>query len=522
MAEIEITDLTAATVLADADLIPVVDVSDTSQAPSGTNKGATVELMRTAMRSGTMLYVASSEAPADVKDRCDYVCDGTADQTEINTALAASTGGVMLSGGTFNVTAPITVQEPGQLLCGTGRYQDRTADGIGIGLGTRIKVATGFSGAAAVLVQSTSATVCLDRVTLRDMTVDGNSIAGPVDGVRFRAYQASISNLEVQDCTGEGLHIKGYTSGVDGVDWATYDTRIYDVHCLNNDGAGIRLSNNAADLHIAMVVCHGNVYGIRVASSSPQFTQFHCYENSFYGVWLEGGAAARVKMVNGKIEHSGRHGLYCDGSSGSGQTDTQIIGVGFNCNGKTTDNTYNHIQIEGNGAFWNSIIGFCAFGNSDSVANTPKEAIAVASQAQYCTFVGNVFGSNNGGAHTTFFVPGAVSSTCKFIGNVGIPDISFQEPAFATSFTPDCALGETVDVATQTGNVTINAPINAFDGAHLHIWLTQDATGGRTVTFNAVFHGVTAAVTTANVHNIWHFVYNGSIWIQMSANVGVA
>jgi hypothetical protein len=73
--------------------------------------------------SPVLILVASSTAPAAVKNVAEYVCDGTADQTEINLALAAvaSTGGlVQLTPGTFNLSATITPTVGNIILRGSG------------------------------------------------------------------------------------------------------------------------------------------------------------------------------------------------------------------------------------------------------------------------------------------------------------------------------------------------------------------------------------------------------------------
>src|SRR5690349_2402619 len=56
--------------------------------------------------------VAASDSSANAQARADYVCDGTADEVEINAALAALPNGmgrVMLSEGTFVISAPIVM-----------------------------------------------------------------------------------------------------------------------------------------------------------------------------------------------------------------------------------------------------------------------------------------------------------------------------------------------------------------------------------------------------------------------------
>ena len=61
-----------------------------------------------------MLVVASNTASALEKLQADYVCDGTADNVEIQAAIDAlpSTGGkVSLSEGTFNLAATINIAE---------------------------------------------------------------------------------------------------------------------------------------------------------------------------------------------------------------------------------------------------------------------------------------------------------------------------------------------------------------------------------------------------------------------------
>lgn len=69
------------------------------------------------------------------------------------------------------------------------------------------------------------------------------------------------------------------------------------------------------------------------------------------------------------------------------------------------------------------------------------------------------------------------------------------------SVTPNCDLSNVFYVA-LTENVTIAAPTNPRSGQVINIILKQDATGGRTVTFNAIYTfsggGEPTATATAN------------------------
>ena len=57
--------------------------------------------------------VAASDAPASVQSRAQYVCDGTADdvqiQAAIDAALAEGGGRIILSAGTFNLAAQLVL-----------------------------------------------------------------------------------------------------------------------------------------------------------------------------------------------------------------------------------------------------------------------------------------------------------------------------------------------------------------------------------------------------------------------------
>jgi hypothetical protein len=102
---------------------------------------------------------------------------------------------------------------------------------------------------------------------------------------------------------------------------------------------------------------------------------------------------------------------------------------------------------------------------------------------------------------------------------------SQQTVTFGTSLTFALIFGGDIKLSTaMTSNITINAPTGATLGARINLALTQDATGGRTVTWNAVFKFVAGAwvdaVTTTDANKITSisFVYDGTNWIQQAPN----
>ena len=89
-----------------------------------------------------------------------------------------------------------------------------------------------------------------------------------------------------------------------------------------------------------------------------------------------------------------------------------------------------------------------------------------------------------------------------------------QSPAFTASLTIDCAKGTIIKVGTLTGNVTINAPLNPEQRLTLIFMFRQDATGSRTITWDAVFR--TSANPTGGISQVASvmFSYDGTNWIQ--------
>lgn len=97
---------------------------------------------------------------------------------------------------------------------------------------------------------------------------------------------------------------------------------------------------------------------------------------------------------------------------------------------------------------------------------------------------------------------------------------SIKTVAYAATVTPD-PYAYTIAAITLTGNITIANPTYAHPGQELTLVLTQDATGGRTVTFGTAFKTNWTPVTTASKVNTIAFVYNGANWIQTAATTGL-
>ena len=84
---------------------------------------------------------------------------------------------------------------------------------------------------------------------------------------------------------------------------------------------------------------------------------------------------------------------------------------------------------------------------------------------------------------------------------------------YAATITPDYTLGGIK--VTLTGNITIADPIENINGAEAEVVLTQDGTGGRTVTWGAAYAGASAVNTGAGKVNRWTFRCMGTKWVQV-------
>ena len=78
---------------------------------------------------------------------------------------------------------------------------------------------------------------------------------------------------------------------------------------------------------------------------------------------------------------------------------------------------------------------------------------------------------------------------------------------------------------TLAGNRTMAAPTNSTTGQFISILVIQDGTGGRTISWNAVFEFTTdtapTLTTTASKGDIFVFRYNGGKWLEVGKNLNL-
>lgn len=364
---------------------------------------------------GAFFLVAASNAHATIKARADYVCDGVADQTEINAALAL--GPTMLSGGIFTISAPIAMLVDGSVLRGVGGLGD---DDPGT---SEIRLAAAFAGIAAVSAETSTATV-VARCVISGLRIKGSgSVTANVDGISFRCYQGVIHDCAAVSMTGNGFRILGTASPA----WSPYDTRVYSLHAYLNTGHGLHLGT---DCHAMGSVFHDNGGGgIYMSGASAQITQVHCYGN-LVGIHFYNGGGVRTKISNCKIEHSGQHGIWLQSDGTANASSVQISNNGFNCNGKNTNNTYSDIAATGVQQANNLQVVGNMFGNSDGVANQPQYNLNMGSICPTAIVANNRFSN---------FVTAAILMSGTTVDSIRISG-NYNQDDFYGSLNPTAAM----------------------------------------------------------------------------------
>lgn len=181
-------------------------------------------------------------------ERADYHCDGTADDVEINAALAAINaagigGMVELLEGTYTLADPITFPGNNLILMGQG-MENTFLDGDGLATGEHAIVISAVSGCAIA--------------RLRIQTQDGGGKVCHCIFIEDGANDTHIDLVHIVDSDSDGIHIEGTTMT---------DVRIHACHIAGADDNGISVNmdgGNACNrLHIdGLIVLSAGLMGI--------------------------------------------------------------------------------------------------------------------------------------------------------------------------------------------------------------------------------------------------------------------
>jgi parallel beta-helix repeat protein len=218
-------------------------------------------------------FVVGTSTAGWTSSDCDYLCDGTEDQVEINnaiTALPATGGEVVILDGTYNITAKIDITKDNVSIRGNGNA-------------TILKRMFNVTSAEGVITL-TNRSGC----KIANLQIDGNKTSY-TNNNNHGIYLSSSSNNTVTGNTcdnnkGYGIYLYN-SSNNNTVTGNTCDNNnnhgIYLYNSSNNtltsntcdnNSSGIYLNSSSNNNTVTGNTCDNNTYGIRLASSSNNNT----------------------------------------------------------------------------------------------------------------------------------------------------------------------------------------------------------------------------------------------------------
>lgn len=377
-----------------------------------TSSPAVIKANANAADSPAAPHISVTDAPYFARG------NGSADDTAaLQAALDAvpSTGGtVVIPAGEYKITAPLWVRTDNTLIMGSG--QGNRIGATQVGRGTRIKVDPAFAGGSyAVMVQRTADDRTVYGVKIADLAVDGQSVAGPVGGILWKAVRGQLLNVAVHNCTGYGVTVTGYTT------WAATDSQFTGCDFSWN-ATGALFGANGPDNKVTGCVFSNNTSdGAEVAVAGTQFGNCDFWANTRYGAWLN-NAGSRTRFTGCKFRLSGQHGLILD-STTTGFSDVGVTGCGFHTNGTSAASTYDGLILTGGtaNAISRCAITGCNFSyESGSSPNKARYGANFSNSAtQHAVLVGNSFGTSSAWGTAGVNDNSNTSSPAKIRGNSG-------------------------------------------------------------------------------------------------------
>lgn len=220
-------------------------------------------------------FVVGTSASGWTAADCDYLCDGTDDQVEINTAIQAlpSTGGeIVILDGTYNITATIAMSKDNVKLSGNGAA-------------TVLKRMWKASAQGDQAVVDVSA----GRCCIGNLSVDGN-----------KENNASVYNLGIECAYSDNVIKNNRVTNEQTAISVASNCVVSGNICENNRSAAVLVSKGTYTV-ISGNTCYNNTgYGIELVGSSNNIVTGNlCDSNSYSGLYLT--SACKSNSVSGNV-----------------------------------------------------------------------------------------------------------------------------------------------------------------------------------------------------------------------------
>lgn len=436
-----------------------------------------------------------------------------------NLSLIGEGGQVFFPFGTYKITSSIDI--------GSNK---RSVELIGAGKGRSI-INVAFDGVGINVFGIDTGAGYTKNFVLRDMRLQSTTVTGQTAGTKLLSIKYS-TYFNIERCWFQGETYNAI-SIEDALDGRIVDVRIDTANVL---GQGFF---NAIEL-------------IRVGSlgSPNQITIDQCYIEDSFNSAIRAQTAEKLVICNSLIQSNERNGIFFDQCNSVHIHDNYFESNGqsstINC-GDILDGTSpalnlsrnfridnNHFSIDASSTtfyvLYASDIRGLTFSENDLRGGT-QQSIVILSDSKAVRVSDNL-ATNDPSITLNVATNQIIWSNNRLVDGVywsGYTDTeaetyynaSSEISTYPATVTPNRKLGKIIDYRVIAGDVTIGIPIGASDaGTIMTIAWQQDSSGGRTVTFNAIYRRASALSTTANQRNILTFFNNGTQLIEMSSAIG--
>ncbi len=443
----------------------------------------------------------------------------TAIQAAIDAAGSAGGGGVFVPGGIW-LTGPLILKHKVYL------------NGAGMRSSELKQIAGANSSEFVANYRSSNGTTDPNAqfVAVKNMTLNGNQaqqtaglgrgvyfaqnpLFGQPSGDEFTDPRQQLENVLLWNFRGNAFEEADGRS----------ETRLFQVHAFFCNGHGFVPGPDT--MLISCVAGSTGLAGYYITKPSNRLVGCKAFyagritPTAGHGFHLVG--ARGITIVGSEAQDCQGAGLRLDSYS------ERIIVQGFiaDSNSKRGKNLHAGVEI---GACRYSIIDAQCFERNDpAVADTTLATFSP--QRHALKFEADSFSNQVRVTHSAHgqavvnepIMPSANTAALLSQNNVAINAMgAYRAATYAAAFTPDPYSGSEIAI-TLTGNITIAATVQMHAGTTMSFTFKQDATGGRTVTWNAQYKVSWTPTTTASRYNRISFIFDGNAWIQTATAVGL-
>lgn len=321
-----------------------------------------------------------------------------------------------------------------------------------------------------------------DNGIQRDIAIDGCT-----------SSQADTAHFNTADCT-DGLVITGCTM----VGGATYQGAASPVYGVQTKGRNVSVT----DCTIR------NIPGRGVGVLNANSTGTVIADNTISGIQLQQGGAAGGEGIYLDANGAGSHVI--DGNVIRNCVGPAVSGAGGNNDLVITNNSVDTASSYSGAAmvFTNALRGVVS---GNRVTNNGGRPLQLSGTSDGWQVTGNSF--QGSGTHAPQWAGATSNSVCS--NNLGLnPDAPFSLGTGVSGAVTVSRTNGRYQFGTLTGNVTFTVSAGQVVGDELVLALTQDATGGRTVTWpsNVKLAGGSMTLSSASTTDQVTFCWDGSNW----------